>query len=113
MTGTLTRLATDLDNLPTRGIDLNAAECVASLTQLLRSAVSQIKRSNSGELLVQAFIRGLAGDPFGTVSEQIEASDSLKGGLQACSDQFHKARIRLTDRYELEFPRIRLDNQGR
>jgi hypothetical protein len=103
----LEHLSKSISDLPTVGVDLAAVECATDAARVFNSLAAVIRDENDGDRLLEAFVRGLAGDPFGVAMEQIEAQRQIKQQLSSCIQRFDRARVLLTDRYEIEFPSIK------
>ncbi len=104
--GRLEGLSRTISNLPTLGVDLSAAECAAQAATTYKSFANRIRERNDESKTVEAFFRGLSGDPFGVALEQLQADEKLKKELVSSNTRFAKTRLFLTDRYEIEFPSI-------
>jgi hypothetical protein len=102
----LEELSKAISDLPTVGVDLAAAECATDAARLFSSMAAAIRDGNGGDRLLESFLRGLAGDPFGVLTEQVEAHRQTSEQLSSFRERFQKVRVLLTDRYEIEFPAI-------
>ncbi len=103
----LDELSKSVSDIPIVGVDYAAAKCATDAARVFTSMATVIRSGNDPSKVVEAFIRGLAGDPLGVASEQIEAGRQIKQELSQCVTSFDEARILLTDRYEVEFPSIK------
>lgn len=98
-------LADEISNMPTLGVDRAAAKCGASYAHLLRRMVEVDggKLDLTGKQIEAAF-RAIQGDLFGPINEIIEADKQVEKEIKELMEEASKARLDLTDRYEMEFP---------
>lgn len=103
---TLEKLSRSISGLPTAGVDREAVECVTDAANAFNSLAAVIRTSKDGGEWIEAFGRKFVGDPLGVATAQMRAPPPMKEQLASCLARFDKARVLLTERYELEFPAI-------
>jgi hypothetical protein len=100
-----------INDLEILGVDALAAECATEASATLAAVGQYTRRRKSAPRLLEAFIRGFAGDPLGVAQEQLaedrQEEQQLRQRLARCAEKFAKARVVLTDRYEMEFPAVK------
>ncbi len=122
----------EITRLPTLDVDQDAIDVgskmaeflsesdalLTPLERLVRDAEAFDARATSSELMVESFVRGVFGDPFGTTNElrttQGELSDrhqQILGQAEVLQSRANELRIfgsrmraKLTARYGIEFP---------
>jgi hypothetical protein len=63
-----------------------------------------IENSNNPAVLVEAFLRGADGDPFGLAVEQARAVRQLQANYESVRQEGFRLRAALTAHYGIEFP---------
>jgi hypothetical protein len=101
---TFSQLPGELRTTPARGVDPDVVKKWLALVTTSDRLIANTKQIEDGDLAVEAFIRGLAGDPFGTVR------DAQRRDKEAL-DEFGKSFLELknfapvlTAKYGTEFP---------
>lgn len=100
------RATTDLRSLPTHNVDQDAVTCGLDIATVLSNLADFVEQSNSPALLVQSFLRGAAGDPFGTTADLLDAESTLHKQVQYVDEQLQRTRGILSSRYGIEFPAL-------
>ena len=123
--------AEQISRLPVLNVDKDAVEIGSKMVELLGeselvfAAMEKLvddanefgNRSTSGEKMVESFVRGFLGDPFGVHQEMLAEQGKLGDRHQRLLDQFeavqrksnelraatNRARSALTTRYRIEF----------
>lgn len=101
---TLSELPGELRTTPARGVDTDAVNKWLALVTTVDSLLANQRREDNGDLAVEAFVRGLTGDPFGTARD---AQLLKKVGMDAFEKSFlelKNAAALLTAKYGTEFP---------
>jgi hypothetical protein len=93
--------------LPTVGVDLIAVECTQNLVRTFKQFAALIREGGDNGKMAEAFLRGMAGDPFGVANEQLQKRNAMGKQFTDCFAQCENARVLLTDRYEMEFPELK------
>lgn len=93
-------------SLPTRGVDVEAVRFGIELSNWYHDAASHRSAVDSPELLVESFIRGLGGDPFGTYNDAQNSESALVVRFRALAQKSVAVRATLTARYDYEFPQF-------
>lgn len=104
MSDALRECATRIAALPTADVDPDAVQCGVDFAIVLQNMADHIQRSNDPTMLIESFIRGAAGDPFGTSAELMEAQSDIVKQLQHVREQAVRTRAVLSSRYGVEFP---------
>jgi hypothetical protein len=105
---TFRRAAQQIEALSTQQVDAEAVDCCLQLAGVVREAAGVIERANDPGTLVDAFVRGAAGDPFGAFNDQRVAEAELKKHLEAIHQRCQSVRAALTGRYGIEFPQLKV-----
>jgi hypothetical protein len=100
--------AAQIISQPTVGVDAEAIQCATNVATLMQNIVANRERLSDPATFFQALIRGANGDPFGPVSELMEADSTLKEQFRKVQQQSHATRVYLTGRYGIEFPQLPL-----
>ena len=74
------------------------------MADLLEERADLIEQSRRPALLAEAFVRGLAGDPFGVGIELNQAERAWVAAARTHHQAWHRLRAVLTARYGVEFP---------
>ncbi|HUQ72784.1 MAG TPA: hypothetical protein VM165_24870 [Planctomycetaceae bacterium] len=96
--------ASDLADLPTVGVDPDAVALVLNYAALFRQAAALAQRERDPTALVEAAVRTLGGDPFGTAVEHVQARRLFEQNFQQVSQQSDAVRAVLSQRYGRELP---------
>jgi hypothetical protein len=99
-------MAARIRALPTSGVDPDAVQCGLDVATVLDNMADFVAQSNSPAILVEAYLRGAAGDPFGTAAEILDARSNLQRQLQQVQSELDSARAVLSSRYGIEFPAL-------
>lgn len=92
--------------LPTSDVDQDAVQCGVDAATVLANLAGYIDHANDPARLVEAFLRGAAGDPFGSAAESLSTHSALGQQIQQLDTEFDNARAILSSRYGVEFPSI-------
>lgn len=92
--------------MPILGVDKEITEPASESAQILVAMAEMITRSNSPDILLESFVRGLLGDPLGSVTDIYDSQNRLQQRWSACLARIQQARLVLSDRYDLPFPPI-------
>ena len=91
-------------DLATADVDPDAVQCGNDVATVLGNVADFIEQSNNPALLVEAFVRGAAGDPFGTTAEALDAQSAVGQQVKQVQTELANARAILSSRYGVEFP---------
>lgn len=100
----LRRAASQVRALPTADADPDAVQCGNDVATVLVNLADVIEQSNNPGTLVEAFLRGAAGDPFGTTADLLDAQSAISQQLKQVQAELDNARSILSSRYKVEFP---------
>ena len=92
--------------LPAVDVDPDAVQCANDVAVVLGNLADFIERSNNPDVLVESFFRGMAGDPFGTMTEALDAQSALGQQLKQVQNELDNTRAILSSRHGVEFPRL-------
>lgn len=92
--------------LPTSDVDQDAVQCGIDAATVFANLAGYIDHENDPARLVEAFLRGAAGDPFGPAADSLSTHSALGQQLQQIAIEFDNARAILSSRYGVEFPSI-------
>jgi hypothetical protein len=106
MVTTIRQMAAQIRAIPTSAVDPDAVQCGLDVACALKDVADQVEANNSPAVLVEAFFRGLVGDPFGKGAEMLEAQSALQGRCQQVQTNLDNTRAILSSRYGVEFPPI-------
>lgn len=101
---TLRQAAAVIRGNPTLSIDTELVAWAFKMADLLEERASLIEQSRSPTLLAEAFVRGMAGDPFGVAIELNQAERTWIANARAHHQAWHRLRATLTARYGVQFP---------
>ena len=93
----------DIDGLAARGVDPVATHAIVGLANEIGRFADKAEDARSPSAAMNAFLRGLSGDPFGAA---VDAANSDRNGKAAISTAVRKvitSRIELTGKYDHEF----------
>ena len=97
-------IAVGIYSLPAQSVDQEAVQCVHEVATVLGYLADFIERSNSPDLLVEAFLRGAAGDLLGPTIEHMESQKIVLQQVQYVTGESQRVRAILSARYGAEFP---------
>jgi hypothetical protein len=100
------QMAAQIRAIPTSDVDPDAVQCGLDAACALKDVADQVEANNSPAVLVEAFLRGLGGDPFGKGAEMLEAQSALQGQCRRVQTRLDNTRAILSSRYGVEFPPI-------
>lgn len=100
----LRRAAAVVRGNPTLGIDTDLVAWALRMADLMEQRADLIEQSRSPSLLAEAFVRGLAGDPFGVQIELNQTQRAWITAARAHHQAWHRLRATLTARYGVQFP---------
>lgn len=100
----LRRAAAVVRGNPTLGIDADLVAWALRMADLMEQRADLIEQSRSPSLLAEAFVRGLAGDPFGVQIELNQTQRAWITAARAHHQAWHRLRATLTARYGVQFP---------
>lgn len=106
MVAALRQSAGQIRALPTVDVDPDAVQCGNDAATVLGNLADFIEQSNNPGVVVEAFLRGAAGDPFGTAAEVLDAQSLLSQQLKQVQTELDNARAVLSSRYGIEFPAL-------
>ncbi len=102
----LNRIAQQIQSLSTRGVDAEAVSFGLTVSNWYQDAASHRSAADSPGLLIESFIRGFGGDPFGTYGDVRQSESILLSRYRAMVQQSAVIRASLTARYDYEFPSL-------
>jgi hypothetical protein len=100
------QMAAQVRAIPTSEVDPDAVQCGLDVACALKDFADLVEANNSPVVLVEAFLRGLGGDPLGKGAEMLEAQSALQGQCQQVQTRLDNTRAILSSRYGVEFPPI-------
>jgi hypothetical protein len=100
------QMAAQIRDVPSSDVDPDAVQCGIDVACALKDVADQVEANNSPAVLVEAFLRGLGGDPFGKGAEMIEAQSALQDQCRQVQTRLDNTRAILSSRYGVEFPPI-------
>jgi hypothetical protein len=106
MVTTVRQMAAQIRAIPTSAVDPDAVQCGLDVACALNDVADQVEANNSPAVLVEAFLRGLVGDPFGKGAEMLDAQSALQGKCRQVQTNLDNTRAILSSRYGVEFPPI-------
>ena len=92
--------------LPAADVDPVAVQCGNDMATALGNLADFIEQSNNPGLLVEAFVRGAAGDPLGTTADVLDAQSAISQQVKQVQAEVDNARAVLSSRYGVEFPSL-------
>jgi hypothetical protein len=101
---TLRQAAAVIRGNPTLGIDADLVAWALRMADLLEERADLIEQSRSPALLAEAFVRGMAGDPFGVALELNQTERAWIARARTHHQAWHRLRATLTTRYGVQFP---------
>jgi hypothetical protein len=102
----LRRAASQIRGLPTADVDPDAVQCGNDAAVVLNNLADFVEQSNNPGVLVEAFLRGAAGDPFGATADMLDAQSAVSQQLKQVQAELDNARAVLSSRYGVEFPAL-------
>ena len=103
-TAELTVIATRLERLPVVDIDPDLIQFTIELASLIRDSAQQVQRQKDPDLFLETIVRGVSGDPLGTLNEQRRAQNGIFDRWTAMQSYAARLRATLSQRYGVEFP---------
>lgn len=100
------RAAGQIRTLGAVDVDPNAVQCGNDVATVLGNIADFSEQSNNPGVLIESFLRGLAGDPFGKTAELLEAQSALAQQLKQVHTEVDNTRAILSSRYGIEFPSL-------
>jgi len=99
------RAAEQIRVLGTVDVDTDAVRCGNDVATLFVNVADNIEHSNSPDMWVEAFLRGLSGDLFGPTLDSLDANSAISQQAKQVQTEVENARAILSSRYRVEFPR--------
>jgi hypothetical protein len=96
-------MADTITYFTTADVDPDAVRCALAYKNLLNDFADFAESNNSGEALIEAFIKGAAGDPFGAAADNIKSSDDLNRKWREARRLGDDTRSLLSARYKIGF----------
>jgi hypothetical protein len=93
-----------IENLPTAGVDPEAVKTCLSVAALFKAKADVSDAITSPAFLMEAFIRGADGDPFGASMDGFYADNAVNERYKIVREQVVRTRALLSSRYGREFP---------
>ena len=100
----LRQLASIFENASTRGVDEEAVGAFLESGECLSKLATFIERNNGIDAPLEAFIRGMLGDPLGVINEYNADQRAVKETIDRAHAKMTRMRAILTARYDIEFP---------
>lgn len=97
-------VATQIRALPASDVDPDAVQCGNDTATVMGNLGDFIEQSNSPGMLVEAFLRGAAGDPFGKTAEVLDSQSAISQQVKQVQAEVDNTRATLSSRYGVEFP---------
>jgi hypothetical protein len=105
-TATWKSMAKAVDELPCRGVDEEAIDCVQDLGNVLLKKAEFYEKDPRAARAPEAFIRGVLGDPL-KVADEISAEEkAIDKQVEETLSKAKKLRAILSSRYDNEFPNL-------
>lgn len=95
-----------VENLPVRNVDPSATQTVLEVCTGLRATLQMNAQSKDPGLFLEAFARGMNGDPVGTGLELRRETKRVEQQLQAAARSATRMRVLLSQHYGIEFPAL-------
>jgi hypothetical protein len=89
---------------PTLGVDPELVNWALRMATILEQRADLTEDSRSPDLLIEAFARGLSGDPAGVAIELNQAERAWLANSRSVTRERYQLRAALTARYGIEFP---------
>lgn len=93
-----------MQRLPTLDVDPAAVEWALQAAAISERLATYIETSRHPAKFVEAFLRGLAGEPFRVADEQAAAEKPLMKEVRTIHEEGIRLRAKLTAKYRVEFP---------
>jgi hypothetical protein len=100
------KIAESIEALPTAGVDQDAVTAGLALAALFKAKADVDETISSPAFLMQAFIRGANGDPFGASLDGLNANNAVNQRSKLVREKMRQTRAILSSRYGREFPPI-------
>jgi len=100
------KIAESIEALPTAGVDQDAVTAGLALAALFKAKADVDETISSPAFLMQAFIRGANGDPFGASLDGLNANNAVNQRSKLVREKMRQTRSILSSRYGREFPPI-------
>ena len=100
------QLIEQLESLSTIGVDVDAVELVFELTSALRLVAAQIKKDQDLSGFVEAFLRGLSGDPLGAVIDDFQMRKVIADEINKVNVNYKRVIAVLEARYSMSFSNL-------
>lgn len=100
----LTTMVSQIEGLPVVNVDSDVVVFAYELSALLRAAVENARRQGEITHFVETLLRGISGDFFGPLNDQLQTNNALQSQLQALEQHEKRLRAVLSQRYGFEFP---------
>lgn len=99
----LSSIADRLETLPTAGVDEQAVAHVFDVARVLRMLLAYVQKTQDPGSYIEAFLRGLSGDPFGSAVEFSQFGQSLSDEIQRVDSNERRLKAILAARYNMPF----------
>jgi hypothetical protein len=96
--------AASIEALPTANVDLDAVRCGLRWKAWMYRTADFIETDSAAAVFGEAFLRGLAGDPFGKAIEVFQQDQAWELELKEAGQSLSDTRALLSARYDIEFP---------
>jgi hypothetical protein len=101
-------VAARMDDLPTVGVDPEAVACCRGMAKVCREVGGVFRQTSFRAWTSEAIARSLQGDAVGAIGSRIGAvgqrEQEIAERVRGLREQFQDTRVRLTEKYECEFP---------
>lgn len=104
--GFLAAKAERIESLPVLNVDPELVAYSLQLTELMQQVVQVGRRQSDPSFLIESFVRGAMGDPFGTARDQLGASKVVQDRGMQLQHRGTQLRAILSQRYGVEFPAL-------
>lgn len=98
-------MAAIIRGVPILGVDPDLVNWAYRMASLQEERADLIENSHNPLMLIEAFARGVNGDPLGVTIELSQAERAWVANCRAMNRELHQLRATLTARYGVEFPR--------
>lgn len=96
-------IAAQIETLAVTDVDADILQFALDLAGLLRRTAEVHRRQNRPDIMIEAFLRGLTGDPIGTVRDESQVTAQLREQWLQIQRQSTTLRVVLSRRYGVEF----------
>ncbi|HET6423257.1 MAG TPA: DUF4339 domain-containing protein [Planctomycetaceae bacterium] len=97
------QIAVQIETLVVTDVDADVLQFALELAGMLRRTAQTHRQQSNPGLMLESFLRGLGGDPYGTAREQSQITQQLREQWLQIQRQSTALRVILSRRYGVEF----------